>query len=81
MVLWFYNLLRPQYGRSPLKDRVTNFLLLGLRRVLIALDSRFIWTDDVKGKPIRLTFDDDFSRDFDPGKGSQRRWHPLPGCV
>jgi len=61
VVSWFYNLLKPQYGRSPLKDRVSNFFVLGLRKVLITLGFRFVWCDHVRGRPIRLTFDDDFS--------------------
>ncbi len=61
MVSWFYDLLKPQYGYSPLRDRITNFVVLGLRKVLIAMGVRFVWRDDVKGQPIWLSFDDDFS--------------------
>jgi hypothetical protein len=61
MITWFYDLLKPQWGRSPLKDRVVNFFALGVRKILIALGVNFVWCDQVKGQPFWLPFGDDFS--------------------
>ncbi len=61
VVKWFYDLLKPQWGRSPLKDRVVNFFVLGIRKVLIALGVKFVWCDHVKGQPFWLPFSDDYS--------------------
>jgi hypothetical protein len=57
----FYGWLRPEYDRMPGIHKVTNTLLLTLRRVLITAGFRPDWQEQFGHRLVWINFSDDFS--------------------
>jgi hypothetical protein len=57
----FYDLLQPEFDRMPAQHKVTNTLLLALRRIAINAGLHSEWQERFGNRAVKIQFSDDFS--------------------